>query len=152
MAPSGDLVALLREAVVSKAGDGKLRQCLEIWRDDRLEQSWDLAQFDAHGPIHTNDIFGCFEFSPDERHLVYVAEPSPAKKRSLLQLGLNAAETTPDESREFDFVEDWGEQLDGKRQPLVCVFNVSWEIDGPDPSPIRVINQPTDCSIGQVCH
>lgn len=28
---------------------------------------------------------------------------------------------------EYEFLEDWGEQLTGKSQPVICIYNVDWE-------------------------
>ena len=144
-----DVAALLREAADPKGGAGsKTLQCLEIWREGRLQHSWDLAQFDVHGRVYTDATFGCFEFSPDERHLVYVAEKKAAKKQSFLQLGQVAAAARA--GAEYELVEDWGEQLVGKSQPVVCVFDVDWEVGCGRPSPVRVFHPTEEFSPGQV--
>jgi hypothetical protein len=35
--------------------------------------------------------FGCLEFSPDEQHLLYLAEKKEPKKQSFLQFGVTAS-------------------------------------------------------------
>ena len=110
--PSLNLTAILREIPDQKSAKKENRQLLEIWRNGFLENSVDLQQFDKHGKIYTDGIliqkqtrkktiilltlnlvqmigtFGCFELSPDEKYLVYLAERKEAKKQSFLTHGI----------------------------------------------------------------
>ena len=108
---STNLVIILREIPDTKAADkSKNRQIVEIWRDGYLHNSLDLGQLDKHGKVYTDGelnisasfysihlliveffytgTFGCFELSPDEKHLVYLAEKKEPKKQSYLQFGI----------------------------------------------------------------
>ena len=53
---------------------------------------------------------------------------------------------------EFDYVEDWGEQLVGKSQPVICVYDLEWQPGASADSPIKIIDCPETCSPGQVSH
>ena len=50
---------------------------------------------------------------------------------------------------EYDFVEDWGEQLIGKSQPVICVYNVNWE-PFQSQDPVQVLDASDEWSPGQV--
>ena len=81
--------AIIREVADPKASDNKPRQCLEIWKNGYLWNSWDFAHFEKHGRVYTDGTFGCFEFSPDAKYLVYLAEKKDPKKQSFLKFGLS---------------------------------------------------------------
>jgi len=53
---------------------------------------------------------------------------------------------------EYEFTEDWGEQLVGKSQPVICIYNVEWEpfTNPSDSSPIQVLEGSDQWSPGQV--
>jgi Acylamino-acid-releasing enzyme, N-terminal domain len=89
--PICDTSAIIREVADPKASDNKPRQCLEIWKNGYLWNSWDFAQFEKHGRVYTDGTFGCFEFSPDAKYLVYLAEKKDPKKQSFLKVGLSQA-------------------------------------------------------------
>ena len=50
---------------------------------------------------------------------------------------------------EYDFVEDWGEQLVGKSQPVICIFKVNWEPFQSEDG-VRILEASDDWSPGQV--
>ncbi len=103
------MTAIIREIPDSKSADKKSKQILEIWKDNSLHNSVDLQLFDKHGKVYTDGklnslfclliklmwllflkqgTFGCLEFSPDEQHLLYLAEKKEPKKQSFLQFGV----------------------------------------------------------------
>ena len=50
---------------------------------------------------------------------------------------------------QYDFTEDWGEQLVGKSQPVICIFDVNFE-PLKTSNPIQVIEPGNQWSPGQV--
>ena len=52
---------------------------------------------------------------------------------------------------EYSYVEDWGEQLVGKSQPVICVYEVGWEPCVGKGNPIQVFDPADEFSPGQVC-
>jgi hypothetical protein len=50
---------------------------------------------------------------------------------------------------EYDFVEDWGEQLVGKSQPVICIFKVDWEPFQSEDC-VRILEASEEWSPGQV--
>lgn len=110
---SSNITAIIRELPDIKSSEKKSRQFLEIWKNGFLFNSVELQLLEKHGKVYTDGIlltfkilygsfhanqyfsgtFGCLSFSPDEKHLVYLAEKKESKKQSFLQFGL----TTPTE-------------------------------------------------------
>jgi hypothetical protein len=107
-----NVIAIIRESPDTKSSEKKNRQILEIWKNSQLHNSFDLQQFDKHGKVYVDGnlfiysiqkfivnfvidlfykgTFGCLEFSPDEKQLVYLAEKKEPKKQSFLQFGLTS--------------------------------------------------------------
>jgi acylaminoacyl-peptidase len=52
---------------------------------------------------------------------------------------------------EYEFVEDWGEQLVGKSQPVICLFKVNWEPFQSEDG-VRILEASDEWSPGQVRH
>lgn len=147
--PSLNLTAILREVPDQKSAKKENRQLLEIWRNGFLESSLDLQQLDKHGKVYTDGTFGCFELSPDEKQLVYLAEKKEAKKQSYLTQGIIPKADGANIGNEYEFTEDWGEQLVGKSQPVICVFNVNFE-PLKDENPLQVFEADNKWSPGQM--
>jgi len=147
---SSNLSAILREIPDSKSAKKENRQLLEIWRNGFLENSVDLQQFDKHGKIYTDGTFGCFELSPDEKHLIYLAERKEVKKQSFMTHGIIPQVEGANLGNEYEFTEDWGEQLVGKSQPVICIFNVNFEPLKNSENPVRVFEPNNDWSPGQM--
>ncbi|EFX83216.1 hypothetical protein DAPPUDRAFT_302099 [Daphnia pulex] len=122
-----NVIAIIRETPDSKSSEKKNKQQLEIWKDNSLHSSVNLQLFDEHGEVYTDGTFGCLEFSPDEKYLVYLAEKKEPKKQSFLQSEVAATVEGSKVGVEYDFVEDWGEQFTGKSQPVICIFKVNWD-------------------------
>lgn len=107
-----DLVAIIRETPDPKSSEKKSLQILEIWKSGYLYSAFDLQKFDKHGKVYCDGTclqhtlhyfkfycrvtvffpgtFGCLEFSPDDKSLVYLAEKKESKKQSYLHFGLTA--------------------------------------------------------------
>jgi len=118
-----------KQVVIFKNSKGDF--ILELWDDlEGLEKSVSLTDLDAHGDVYLDDSLGCLAVAPSDGGkcaVVYVAEEKKPKTSSFTK-GFGAEFKPPaadggndDElrGREFDYVEDWGEQLVGKSQTVV---------------------------------
>nr|CAH0112866.1 unnamed protein product [Daphnia galeata] len=144
-----NVTAIIREIPDSKSADKKTKQILEIWKDNSLHNSVDLQLFDKHGKVYTDGTFGCLEFSPDEQHLLYLAEKKEPQKQSFLQFGVKPSSEGSKVGSEYEFVEDWGEQLVGKSQPVICLFKVNWEPFQSEDG-VRILEASDEWSPGQL--
>ncbi|KAI0247998.1 alpha/beta-hydrolase [Lactifluus subvellereus] len=100
--PSGKLTAILRET-----SSGDKNRFVEIWDDERLEASVNVAK--AHGAFYTDDQLSTLAFSPSETSLVYTAEA-------------NAPENEGDDPlAKFHFLPDYGEGFVGRKRPTLFV-------------------------------
>ncbi|XP_030750320.1 acylamino-acid-releasing enzyme-like [Sitophilus oryzae] len=125
IAKSGNLKAVIRE------NDSK--QYLEIWQSNSLIRVVDLTSLDMHGSVYTDAEFRAFEFSPDEKKLIYVAEKKNPKSEPFYKRkksdgngdnndGGTAKPTTKGD--EYLFEQDWGEQLVGKKRSIVVQYDI----------------------------
>uniref|UniRef100_A0A0P5PDY1 acylaminoacyl-peptidase n=1 Tax=Daphnia magna TaxID=35525 RepID=A0A0P5PDY1_9CRUS len=144
-----NVTAIIRETPDTKSSEKKNKQILEIWKDNCLWNSVDLQHLDKHGKVYTDGTFGCLEFSPDEKHLVYLAEKKEPKKQSFLQFGVASSAEGSKVGTEYDFVEDWGEQLVGKSQPVICIYKVNWEPFQSEDA-VRILEASDEWSPGQL--
>ncbi|XP_046390748.1 acylamino-acid-releasing enzyme-like [Ischnura elegans] len=130
------LQAVIRDAVTEsdKSGNTK-KQFLEIWKHGQLWKNLDLSALNVHGDVYADSHFGSFKWSPCERKILYVAEkkrPKATPFYSVKPVEDKLQEDTQDDvnkGTKHDFVEDWGEQLTGKSQPVVVVYDI--ETDAP---------------------
>ncbi|XP_025201669.1 acylamino-acid-releasing enzyme-like [Melanaphis sacchari] len=109
---------------------GIKQQYLEVWSDCSLVKNYDLSALDVHGKIYADAEFGTLEWSPDETKIVYIAEKKVPKsepfykqksKASADKEGVNN-DTVP--GKEYDWSQDWGEQLVGKITPVLVVCDI----------------------------
>ncbi|XP_060833609.1 acylamino-acid-releasing enzyme-like isoform X2 [Rhopalosiphum padi] len=117
--------------VVREVESGKeIKQYLEVWADCSLVKNYDLSALDVHGKIYADAEFGTLEWSPDETKIVYIAEKKVPKsepfykqksKASADKDGVNN-DTVP--GKEYDWSQDWGEQLVGKITPVLVVCDI----------------------------
>jgi hypothetical protein len=49
-----NVIAIIRESPDTKSSEKKNRQILEIWKNGRLYNSFDLQQFDKHGKVYVD--------------------------------------------------------------------------------------------------
>ncbi|XP_067684751.1 acylamino-acid-releasing enzyme-like isoform X1 [Haliotis asinina] len=125
--PSGRLRALVCK-VKNKKGEEK--QYFEIWNSSRKVKTFDIQSCEKHGKVYEADgQFGCLEWSPSERYLVYIAEKKVPKTGSFFQEEKQSAD---DGAKKEDIIQgdehvfrgDWGEQLVDKHHPVPCVVDV----------------------------
>ncbi|XP_073982088.1 acylamino-acid-releasing enzyme-like isoform X3 [Rhodnius prolixus] len=122
---SNNYRAVLRDVPSASSKQNK-RQVLEIWSKNTLWKSFDLVKFEKHGDIYTDGEFGCLEWSPCETKLLYIAEKKTPKSEPFLGPGSKkSSEATI--GTEYDFIEDWGETLVGKSQPVVAICDIETE-------------------------
>ncbi|XP_042207127.1 acylamino-acid-releasing enzyme-like isoform X1 [Homarus americanus] len=95
-----------------------------VVNQDGSMKTFDLKVADKHGKVYSDGEFGCLEWSADETMLVYVAEKKQPKPTSFMT-PLKSGKSEDARGQEFIFRDDWGEQLDGKHQSVVCLLNVN---------------------------
>uniref|UniRef100_A0A672L7T0 Acylamino-acid-releasing enzyme n=1 Tax=Sinocyclocheilus grahami TaxID=75366 RepID=A0A672L7T0_SINGR len=88
-----------------------------------------------------SDQFGCMVWSHSETHLLYVAEKKRPKTELYFQV-TNGPETGL-LGQQFEYYEDWGEELVNKSSPVLCVL----DIEGSNITVLEGI--PTNISPGQ---
>ncbi|XP_008316496.1 acylamino-acid-releasing enzyme [Cynoglossus semilaevis] len=150
--PSGEMKAVVRDW---KKQD-KENQFLEIWSKNIKVKSVDLTALKKHGKVYDDDQFGCLVWSHSETHLLYVAERKRPMAESFFQTvspELSSAADDEDTMRlekketvkgeQFAYREDWGEGMDGKNSPVLCVL----DIEGDNVSVLEGV--PEDISPGQ---
>ncbi|XP_029343702.1 acylamino-acid-releasing enzyme-like isoform X1 [Acyrthosiphon pisum] len=118
--------------VVREIESGKdIKQYLEVWADCSLAKNYDLSALDVHGKIYADAEFGILEWSPDETKIVYIAEKKVPKsepfykqkpKASADKDGVDNSDTVP--GKEYDWSQDWGEELVGKIIPVLVVCDI----------------------------
>lgn len=102
------------QAVIRREGEN---ECLEIWRENVRAVNLNLTEHDRHGKVNTDGEFGRFRFNREGTKVVYVAEDRAAKARSFF--------TKKDEGGlGEEYRDDWGEQLEGRRSPVVCLYDL----------------------------
>ncbi|XP_046568487.1 acylamino-acid-releasing enzyme-like [Haliotis rubra] len=125
--PSGRLRAVVCKVKNKK---GKEKQYFEIWNSSRKVKTFDIQSCEKHGKVYEADgQFGCLEWSPSERYLVYIAEKKVPKTGSFFQEDKQPADDGAKKEEiiqgdEHAFREDWGEQLVDKHHPVPCVIDV----------------------------
>ncbi|XP_075220428.1 acylamino-acid-releasing enzyme-like isoform X1 [Lycorma delicatula] len=124
--------AVIRE-VPSQENSSKKLQHLEIWSKSRLLSVSDLTAIDIHGDVYADSEFSCFEWSPCENKLLYIAEKKVPKTEPFYK---QKPQNNKDDAGsgdgikkgdEYVFRQDWGEQLVGKHQPVVAVYDLKTE-------------------------
>jgi len=130
---SSELVSRVSKSQKLKAvlRENDTKQFLEIWQNSNLIRTVDLAALDVHGNVYADAEFGSFEFSPDEKKLLYVAEKKvlksepfyKRKKPDEAKNGGDAPKPAP-RGEEFVFEQDWGEQLVGKKKSILAQYDI----------------------------
>ncbi|XP_060834032.1 acylamino-acid-releasing enzyme-like isoform X2 [Rhopalosiphum padi] len=108
----------------------KIKQYLEVWSDCSLVKNYDLSTLDVHGKIYADGEFGTLEWSPDETKIVYIAEKKVPKSEPFYKQKSKALvdkdgihnDTMP--GKEYDWSQDWGEQMVGKITPVLVVCDI----------------------------
>lgn len=103
---------------------------LEIWQDYNIIRTVDLNALDIHGPVYTDVEFSSLEWSPDEKKVLYVAEKKPPKsepfykRKAPLSSDGGSGDEEKTKGEEYLFVQDWGEQLVGKKRSVLVEYDI----------------------------
>ncbi|XP_067024177.1 acylamino-acid-releasing enzyme-like [Acropora muricata] len=146
VSPTGRLQAQLRNVPGSKGKEDK--QFLEIWSRSHLLKSIDVQACEKHGKVYEDAQFGCLVWSASERFLLYVAEKKLPKSVSYFERqkpDVSSDKPAPQKGTQFDFKEDWGEQLISKCCPVPVIYDMTTD-------EIKVLEGvPEHISAGQAC-
>ncbi|KAG5879727.1 hypothetical protein JTB14_023041 [Gonioctena quinquepunctata] len=111
--------------------ENETKQFLEIWQGHNILRTVDLNALDAHGSIYADVEFSSFEWSPDEKKILYVAEKKPTKSEPFYKRkgsSLTEEGGTGDQNKtrgeENVFQQDWGEQLVGKKISVLAEYDI----------------------------
>ncbi|CAH1156028.1 unnamed protein product [Phaedon cochleariae] len=109
------------------------KQYLEVWQENNNIRTVDLGALDLHGSVYSDVEFTSFEWSPDEKKILYVAEKKSKKSEPFYKRKAPASDKekeggSGDEEKligeEYTFEQDWGEQLVGKKLSVIAEYNV----------------------------
>ncbi|XP_015764968.1 PREDICTED: acylamino-acid-releasing enzyme-like [Acropora digitifera] len=146
VSPTGRLQAQLRNVPGRKGKEDK--QFLEIWSRSHLLKSIDVQACEKHGKVYEDPQFGCLAWSASERFLLYVAEKKLPKSVSYFERqkpDVSSDKPAPQKGTQFDFKEDWGEQLISKCCPVLVIYDMTTD-------EIKVLEGvPENISAGQAC-
>lgn len=110
-------------ACVMTSDKDKEKEHMMVMKTDGFMTTIDLKEIDKHGKVYADEEFSCLEWSPDETTLVYVAEKKQPKPTSFFASFKEGSEDG--RGQEFLYRNDWGEQMKGKHQGVVCFLNVN---------------------------
>ncbi|KAG4079036.1 hypothetical protein HA402_001691 [Bradysia odoriphaga] len=123
-----------RKAVVVEIGTGgDAYDLLQIWNEDTLEKTYDLKELGSHKAVYTPGYWGTtMVWSPEENKLMYLAERKVKKSdpfwTSYARRKLDDPNATDKDNaergREYDFYQNWGEQLENCYNSLVVVLSL----------------------------
>ncbi|GFY68134.1 acylamino-acid-releasing enzyme [Trichonephila inaurata madagascariensis] len=118
---SGKKQAILRE---KKTPEEKL--FLEIWNGSKKEITFDMTERKEHGKISKGDPFKCFEWSSDEKFLLYSAEEKQPKSVSYFKdvSQNNGGTESPVKGEEYVYREEWGEACVGDHHKVLCLLDL----------------------------
>ncbi|XP_043234068.1 acylamino-acid-releasing enzyme-like isoform X1 [Amphibalanus amphitrite] len=134
--PSHQKKAVFRK----KEGENKKEKwLLEIWSQGNMSQVLDLTAMDKHGAVYSSGDFSSFQWSDDERLLLYIAEKRRPPAVSFFDENAREGSERGAESR---YYADWGEQQTGQHRPVVVVLDAA-------AGQLTVLAPPQDVSLGQ---
>ena len=119
-------------------------QNIEVWSNKGLLATFNMKEVDKHGRIYTDGEFGSLQVSADKKTLYYVAEKKKEKKTAFLSQAEWAEENKV--GGEFQYEEDWGEQMVG----TVCPVLVRLGLEREQPVSCEVVEAGPDLSPGLV--
>ncbi|GIX81740.1 acylamino-acid-releasing enzyme [Caerostris extrusa] len=115
---SGKKQAIFRE---KKIPEEKLY--FEIWSESKKEIAFDMTECKEHGKITKQDPFKCFEWSSDERFLLYTAEEKQPKSVSYFQDTSHSKRKGKGE--EYAHREEWGEACVGDHHTVLSLLEIT---------------------------
>ncbi|XP_045520329.1 acylamino-acid-releasing enzyme-like isoform X2 [Pieris brassicae] len=122
------------KAIIREEKNGKDNKCfLEVWSKNCLAHSIDLTALDVHGNVYADAEFGCLDWSPDEKSLIYIAEQKPKKSEPYIKRkpadkeAYGGGDKTIIPGEEYIYKPDWGEQLVGKKRSVIVKCDLDTE-------------------------
>ncbi|KAK7065219.1 hypothetical protein SK128_005235 [Halocaridina rubra] len=112
-----------KSAYIAGSESDKEAQWVMIIERDGSMKSVDLKAADKHGKVYADNEFGGLEWSSDETKLLYVAEKKRPKPKSFVAK-VKKDDDEDTRGQEYVFIDEWGEQLEGKHQSVVCILNI----------------------------
>lgn len=113
----------MHASVVTK----KEREFVEVWSSRGKLSSVNVTAKKLHGKIYADSTLGGMAFAPiaDDTHILYVAEEYRKTSTSYFEPSDPSKTESASDVRgeQFDFREDWGEQLRGESQPILAVLD-----------------------------
>ena len=100
-------------------------QNIEVWGNKGLLATFNMKEVDKHGRIYTDGEFGSLKVSADKKTLYYLAEKKKEKNTAFLSQAEWSEENKV--GGEFQYEEDWGEQMVGKVCPVVVRLGLESE-------------------------
>jgi len=108
-------------------------QNIEVWsRDKGLVSTFNMKEVDKHGKIYTDGEFGSLQLSQDKKFLYYIAEKKKEKNSAFLSQSDRTEDTAV--GGEYQYSQDWGEQMVAKVTPVVVKLGLERE-------------QPVECEV-----
>ena len=87
-----------------------------------------MSDVDAHGTVYFDNELGGLVLNPSENKVAYIAEAKKPKNSPFFPTKNNKANGGKDEpqdsGKEFSYTEEWGEQLVGKSQSVIAIFDL----------------------------
>ncbi|OQV21019.1 Acylamino-acid-releasing enzyme [Hypsibius exemplaris] len=135
------------EKVVAYSKDGSLKAVLTKFKPKKSDEEKEVIEIHSSvGKVATNDLtatkrhgkfyfdgeLGSFHLAPSEdresTHVLYVAEKYHPKSDSFFSVIANQFPDDPELRKksigtEFEYRDDWGEQLQKKNQPVMCILD-----------------------------
>ncbi|GBM99617.1 Acylamino-acid-releasing enzyme [Araneus ventricosus] len=115
-----------KRAVLTEKKSPEKKTYLEIWNGSKKEAAFDMSERKEHGNITDNDPFKCFEWSSDEKFILYAAEEKQPKSVSYFADTSQAKDETDNiiKGEEFVYREEWGEACVGSHHTVLCILEI----------------------------
>ena len=98
-----------------------------------MKKSINLTGKNMHGKVYTDNYFKGLSLNPLGTELMYTAEKKRPNSSGFFQNGSNSG-TIP--GQQFNYVDDWGEQMTNKSESVIAILNLESEslqiLDLPD--------------------
>ncbi|KAI5717437.1 hypothetical protein M8J77_005941 [Diaphorina citri] len=111
---------------------------LEIWNHYNIIKNISLDSLEIHGDVYSDGEFGSFVWSNNEDKLLYIAEQKVPKAEPFYKPKPHNQDVSPSSSAdsssssekpikgaEYLYRQDWGEQLVGKIQSVIVVYDLA---------------------------
>ncbi|XP_055953625.1 acylamino-acid-releasing enzyme-like isoform X2 [Argiope bruennichi] len=115
-----------RQAILTERTSPEKKKYIEIWNESKKEATFDMTECKEHGDITENDPFKCFEWSSDEKFLLYAAEEKQPKSVSYFKDVSRTKEETDSiiKGEEYLYREEWGEACVGCHHTVLCILEI----------------------------